>query len=323
MLIKLPRITAMLASLALCVCGNALAEEVTLKAISSFAEGTTFSRNFEKFVTKVNAEGKGLVQINYMGGPKTMPPFEVANAVRTGVVDIANVTSAFYVNQLPEADALKLATVSFQELRKNGGMDYLESLWNKKLNVHYLARTMQNMPYHLYLNKPIDKADLTGLKLRITPVYRDFFQALGANVVQTPPGEVYTALERGVVDGYGWPVQGIFDLGWQERTKYRVDPGFYDVEVGALVNLNTWKKLNDQQRAFLTKQALLMEEQAGNNAAANAEEVKRQATAGIQTITLSRAEADKFHAKAYEAGWASIMTVSPEHGTKLKALLSK
>ena len=45
--------------------------------------------------------------------------------------------------------------------------------------------------------------DLKGMKLRInpTPVYRDFFQALGATVVQTPPGEVYTSLERGVVDG--------------------------------------------------------------------------------------------------------------------------
>ena len=44
--------------------------------------------------------------------------------------------------------------------------------------------------------------------MRITPDYRDFFQTLGATVVQTPPGEVYTALERGVVDGYGWPSPG-------------------------------------------------------------------------------------------------------------------
>jgi TRAP-type mannitol/chloroaromatic compound transport system substrate-binding protein len=45
------------------------------------------------------------------------------------------------------------------------------------------------------------------------------------------PGEVYTALERGVVDGYGWPTAGIFDLGWHEKTKFRVDPGFYTAEV--------------------------------------------------------------------------------------------
>src|SRR5678816_157464 len=50
----------------------------------------------------------------------------------------------------------------------------------------------------LYLTKKIDKPDLTGLKIRITPVYREFFQAMNAQVMTTPPGEVYTALERGV-----------------------------------------------------------------------------------------------------------------------------
>ena len=56
----------------------------------------------------MNADGKGVVRINYIGGPRAMPPFEVGNAVRTKVVDIANVTGAFYTNLMPEADALKL-----------------------------------------------------------------------------------------------------------------------------------------------------------------------------------------------------------------------
>ena len=117
------------------------------------------------------------------------------------------------------------------ELRKNGGFDYMAKLYAEKMNAIFLARHVDNNPFHLYLNKPITNPDLTGLKIRITPVYRDFFQALGATVVQTPPGEVYTSLERGVVDGYGWPITGIFDLGWHEKTKYRVDPGFYTAEV--------------------------------------------------------------------------------------------
>ena len=58
----------------------------------------------------MNEEGKGVLQINYIGGPKAMPPFEVGNAVKTGVVDIGNVTSAFYTNLLPEGNALWLAT---------------------------------------------------------------------------------------------------------------------------------------------------------------------------------------------------------------------
>ena len=67
------------------------AQEVTLRAVTSFAEGTQFSKNFERFIEKVNKDGKGVVQINYIGGPRAMPPFEVGNAVRSKVVDMANV----------------------------------------------------------------------------------------------------------------------------------------------------------------------------------------------------------------------------------------
>jgi hypothetical protein len=51
--------------------------------------------------TIVNAEGKGKIRIDYIGGPKAMPPFEVGNALKSGVVDIANVTGAFYTNVFP------------------------------------------------------------------------------------------------------------------------------------------------------------------------------------------------------------------------------
>src|SRR5512145_1842538 len=232
---------AALVALAVSATGATNAAEVTFKAVNAFAERTGSSILFERFIDKVNADGKGLVQINYLGGPKAMPPFEVGNAVRTGVVDMANVTGAFYTNIMPESDALKLSQVTMEEQRKNGAWAYINQLWNQKMNAWYLARSVDYSPFHLYLTKKIDKPDLSGLKIRITPVYRDFFQALGASVVQTPPGEVYTALERGVVDGYGWPIYGIFDLGWQERTKFRVDPGFYNAEVSVLVNLDAWK----------------------------------------------------------------------------------
>ena len=67
--------------------GAVRAEEITLKAANAFMEGTYFARNFERFVKKVNEEGKGLVQINYVGGPKAIPTFELANALRGGVVE--------------------------------------------------------------------------------------------------------------------------------------------------------------------------------------------------------------------------------------------
>ena len=50
--------------------------------------------------------------------------------------------------------------------------------WAEKGNMRYLAKVVEFTPFHIYLNKKIDKPDLTGLKIRITPVYREFFQSM-------------------------------------------------------------------------------------------------------------------------------------------------
>ncbi len=301
----------------------AAAKEVTLRAVTAFQPGSAISRPFERFVEKVNAEGKGLVQINLIGGPSAIPPFEAGNAVSSGVVDMAFVTTAFYSNLLPEGDALKLSDYTMQELRKNGGWELINELHNKKMNTWYLARTGDGVPFHLYVNKPVTKADLSGLTLRVTPVYRAFFEALNGNSIQTPPSEVYATLERGVADGYGWPIQGILDLGWHEVTKARVDPGFYSVDVNVLANLDKWKSLNDEQRAFLNKMAEWLESTNAENAAINAEEAKKQAAAGMTVYTLEGAEREKWLNTAREAGWAHVMKVAPDSAPLLREKLSK
>ncbi|MBX9589247.1 MAG: TRAP transporter substrate-binding protein DctP [Hyphomonadaceae bacterium] len=299
------------------------AQEVTLKGITAFAEKTFYSRGFERFIEKVNADGKGVIQINYIGGPKAMPPFEVGNALKNGVVDIANATGAFYTNVMPEADAWKLTERPMAELRKNGGYAYMANIYDQKMNAVLLARHIDDNPFHLYLTKRIAGPDLTGLKLRITPVYREFFQALGATVVQTAPGEVYTALERGVVDGYGWPITGIFDLGWHEKTKFRVDPGFYSAEVSILINKSSLARLNDAQRKIIMDAAAWIEAQAAETAKENAADIAKQKAAGIEVIEFKGVDGAAFRAKAYEAGWAAISKQSPEHGPKLRELFAK
>ncbi len=312
--------TAMLAAALALATYAAEAQEVTLKAVTSFAEKTQFSKNFERFIDKVNADGKGQVQINYIGGPRAMPPFEVGNAVRTKVVDIANVTGAFYTNLMPEADGFKLVSKPQSEQRKDGTFAFINELHNQKLNSFYLARQFHNVPFHIYMNKKIDKLDFTGLKIRVTPVYKDIVEALGGTTVTTAPGEVYTALERGVVDGYGWPVSGIFDLGWEKVTKFRMEPAFYSVEVNVLVNLDTWKSLSDAQRKVLSDAALWLEGLDSENEALIKSERDKQDKTGIQPIEFSVADSKAFLAKANDVGWASVIKRAPDNGAKLRQL---
>jgi TRAP-type C4-dicarboxylate transport system substrate-binding protein len=299
------------------------AQEATLKLVSAFPETATYVKHLSPWMQKFNAEGKGVLQINFIGGPKAIPTFEVGTSVKNGVVELALSTGAFYTNLMPEADFLKLAQNTVAEQRRNGAFDYINKVWNQKANLQYVARMVEDTPFHLYLNKKIDKPDLKDLKIRVTPVYRDFFASLGATLMQTAPGEVYTALERGVVDGYGWPIQGIFDLNWHEKTKYRVDPGFYNAEVSIIMNLDAYRKLTAAQRQYLDKQALALEAMNGVWKTMNDEDTRRQAQAGIQVIAFDPATSKKFLDQAYDVAWASAIKASPDHGPQLRKLLSK
>jgi len=299
------------------------AQEVTLRMVSAFPENQFYVKRTIEWIEKFNKEGKGVAQINFIGGPKAIPTFEVGKSVQSGVVDIGFTTGAFYTNIMPEADILKLSETSAAEQRKNGGYDLINKIWAEKANMRYLAKTVEFTPFHLYLTKKIDKPDLTGLKIRITPVYREFFQAMNAQVMTTAPGEVYTALERGVIDGYGWPIHALFDLNWQEKTKFRVDPGFYNAEVGLVMNLDKYKGLPAKAREYLDRQALGYERQNDFWKTYNQNEAKRQAEAGIQTITFDAATSKAYVEKSKEIGWANAIKQSPQYGEQLKKVLAK
>ncbi|HEY6824336.1 MAG TPA: TRAP transporter substrate-binding protein DctP [Steroidobacteraceae bacterium] len=301
----------------------AQAQEVTLRLVSAFPENQFYVKRTVDWIADVNKDGKGILQINFIGGPKAIPTFEVGKAVQSGVVDIGFSTGAFYTNVMPEADILKLSETSAAEQRKNGGYDLINRIWAEKGNMRYLAKVVEFTPFHLYINKKIDKPDLTGLKIRITPVYREFFQSMNAQVMTTAPGEVYTALERGVIDGYGWPIHALFDLNWQEKTKFRVDPGFYNAEVGLIMNLDKYKSLTPAQREYLDRKTLAYEGQNDFWKKYNQEEAARQKQAGIETITFDAATSKAYVEKAKEIGWANAIKASPQYGPELKKVLAR
>lgn len=305
--------------------GTAAAEQVVLRGVSAFPQNTFWSMQFEKFIGIVNDKGKGQIQINYLGGaPKVMDAFEVGKNTKSGVVDISSNTSGYYVNLVPEVDALKLSENTIQELRRNGGWAFLNKLHEDKGNMYFLARSAEFIDFHIYLNKEIDKADLKGMKIRVSPITRPVVEALGGTAITSPPSEVYTMLERGTVDGYGWPIQGIFDFSWQRVTKYRVEPGVYNGDLQIVVNLDRWKKLTDAQRKVLTDAALQIEGENKSFYTTQAtEEKKKQDDAGMKALKLPDAEAKKLTQVARDAGWAVVMKNTPENGPKLKDLLTK
>ena len=304
----------------------ASAAEVTLKGASCFPIGSPPGKPFEAVVKRLNEVGTGVVQIKLIGGaPAIGSPFEMTKRMASGVFDIVGCTEAYFGNVVPEVPALRFSHYTYAELRKNGAIDYMAKLLAAK-NIYFLARHHSFGPFHLWLNKKIDKPDLSGLHLRVSPVYTAFFKSLGATVQRSNIAQVYTYMENGTVQGYGWPALG-WVPSWVKVTKYRVEPGFYDATLHTLVNLKKWKSLTKAQQDVLTKVGLEFEAKAESSTpafqAALAKQNAKTAKDGLQAITFTGATREKWLAAANEAGWAEVLARSPKHGAALKKLFTK
>jgi TRAP-type C4-dicarboxylate transport system substrate-binding protein len=311
------RLRALLAAALAAGAGAASAQETTLNAVVFVPRNTTFAEPFVRFVEHSNKEGKGVLQVKLIGGPDAIPTFEQGNALRNGVVDMVSLPPTFYTNVCPECDAQILAPQMTPQLRKTGFWTALEKITNQKINAHLLTAYGDGIAFHLWTNKPPAGGMLKGMRLRTTPNYTPLFNTLGVSVLQTAPGELLTALERGVVDGYGWPAVGVFDLGWGAHTKYRIDPGFYNVIVNVLVNLDKWRSLREDQRAFLNRMAGWLEaENVRWVAERKAADEKKIKEAGIQIVDLGPGH----RRTAYDAYWDYLAKRAPEPTRELRSL---
>ena len=303
---------------------GAKSEPVELKVATAWAENGTYNDGFWKFHDKINAGNDVNLKLKWVGGPEAIPPFELIEALKNGVVDMVNLAGAYYVPQLPEVDALKLSKITPQQERENGFYDFMNQLHQEKVNAFYLGRSTPNIKYQLYMNKEINNPDLKGFSIRVTPIYKALVEALGGAPVTIQPGEVYTALERGVVQGYGWPTIGISDFGWEEVTKYMINPGFYQVDVVILVNKDKWAKLSPEQQNYLKETMIGVEKEAAAHYGEKAvKDLAKNAEKGIKVIEFSPEDAKKYLDTAYEAGWRDVLKAAPENGPKLKEMIDK
>ncbi len=304
----------------------ALSAEVTLRGASCFPIGSPPSRPFEALVKELNKRGKGVVQIKLLGGaPAIGSPFTLTQKTAKGAYDIVGCTEAYFGNLLPEAPVFRFSDYTYAELRKNGALDYAARLLAEK-GIHFIARHHDFGRFHLWLSKPITKPDLTGLHLRVAPVYTAFFTSLGATTLSSSIGQVYTYMENGTVQGYGWPALGWVPA-WIKVTKYRVEPGFYHATLHTLANLEKWKSLTKAQQDLITKIGLEFEAKAETTSAGFQAALKKQkdwmASEGMKTITFEGADRAKWLAAAKKTGWDEVLERSPEHGPALMKLFTK
>ncbi len=302
--------------------GNASAasKPITLKMVQVFPKGQANMFVVPIFIDLVKQKSKGELQIKLLGGPEAIPTFDQWDAVKSGVVDLNfNVTAYYYRKAVPESMITWLSKApNPTEERKTGFYDLLNKL-HQEVGVYYLGRG-QWSSFYLWPNKKVQTpGDLSGLKMRSGLIYDAFLKALGAVPVTVAQPEVYTSLERGVVDGFCWPMEGVATYGWFEVTKNCIDHPFYSGDFVFLANLKSFNNLPKHLQKVLIDAAKELEpKMVKMYQDLVSEERKKAEKAGVNFIHFSENDAKSYVDTAWKAGYEEAKrTCRPEYFEKL------
>lgn len=293
---------------------------IVLKAVCFLPKTHTLSVMTVEWVNRMNAMFPEDLKIEYRGGPETIPAVEQVEALRKGIIDINFNVGSYYAPQGAEFNTFQLSKFTPLQERQSGFYDYMVKA-HEKIGAQYVGRWLHG-GFHMYLKTPVKSiAELKGKKIRTGPLYVFFLDKLGAAPVSIKPSDVYTSLERGLAEGFCWPILGARESGWTEACRYVIDHPFYEGDGTILFNKKKWDSLPADVREKISQAMPKFEEDMVKHYDdAIQKEREVMAKAGCEFYKLEAQEATKFTQLAYDAWWEFMMTKIPDQVPSLKKM---
>lgn len=237
----------------------------TMRLLSSFPPNVANVQYFEsEFIKLVGEQSGGDIKI-VRSGPEVVPPFEQLQPVSSGVFDLLFSTASYSQSQSGVLAVIDSLTTDIEKLRSEGAIDWVNDYYRKRFNVMLLG-TAPTPPNHFILKAPLPSAEagapLAGLKVRANAAWEGLVRSLGGTAVNLAPGDVYAAMQKGVVDGMAWPIHMSAQFKLYEVGKYMTRPGFGHSNNVLLVNINKFNALPEKQRKILVDAAITAERKA-------------------------------------------------------------
>lgn len=286
---KTARLFAGLA-LAAALSASCAVQALELKMLSSWTPNNKGTWGTEQmFMTMVAEESKGRLTIK-RSGPEAVPSFEQLQPVSAGVFDILITHGAYHAGTTAIGMALDGIAGDPVKRREVGIWDFAAKHYQKS-GLTTLAFVPQGTSgYHMILREPVGAdGGLKGRKVRGTATYHPLIKGLGGSPVVLAPTEVYTALEKGVVDGVAFPTVGIVDMKWTEVSKFYLQPSFGISTLQLFMNTNSFNKLSAEDKKVLQDVGRKIEQNVWKSFDKMAvEEIDLMQKAGMKETRLSK-----------------------------------
>ncbi len=249
-----------LAALCLSAPGMAADAPIKWKAQTLWAAQETPQKTFEDLCKKIKIMTNGRLEIEAYPAGAIVPTNETLTALQSNVLQVIHVWPGYASGKNPAFAALTDLIFAYEHpweldtfMHYRGGLEMLRELYKPfgAYTVGVMFWGVESWPS----KKPIGKMDdFKGLKIREPQgMEAEFMTKAGASVVVLPGTEIFSAMDKGVVEATNWATASINDkMGFHQMAPYFTSPGFHSMPVGDFtVNQKEWDKLPEDIKQIL------------------------------------------------------------------------
>ena len=206
----------------------------------------------ERIADLVEEMSNGQMQITVYGAGEQVPAFGVFDAVSSGSHQMGHSGGYFWKGKVPAAQFFTSVPFGLTAdeinawVNRGGGLELWREIY-EPFNIYPIPAGNTGTQMFGWFNKEINSLeDVKGLKIRIPGIGGEVLKEAGGIPVTLPGGELFTALQTGVIDATEW-VGPYNDLtfGFHQAAKYYYYPGWHEPGpmLELLINMDAWNSL--------------------------------------------------------------------------------
>ena len=236
----------------------------------------------ERIADLVEEMSDGQMKITVYGAEEQVPAFGVFDAVSSGSHQMGHSGGYFWKGKVPAAQFFTSVPFGLTAdeinawVNRGGGLELWREIY-APFNIYPIPAGNTGTQMFGWFNKEINSLeDVKGLKMRIPGIGGEVLKEAGGIPVTLPGGELFTALQTGVIDATEW-VGPYNDLtfGFHQAAKYYYYPGWHEPGpmLELLINIDAWNSLPNHLQVIIetatkaVNQDMLDEYLAKNNQA--------------------------------------------------------
>ncbi|SHO42605.1 TRAP transporter substrate-binding protein [Desulfopila aestuarii] len=229
-------------------------EKFNWKMVMPWSKGLLFYDVAVHFADSVRLASGGRLDIKVFSADELVPAMQSFDAVSKGSAQVGHDWPGYWKGK--NEAFVAYASVPFGLdgegyniwMQEKGGTELMQELYGQ-FGLYALPGGQLGQEMGLFSNKRATKMeDFKGMRVRTVGWYMDILNKLGASVSPLPGGEVYLALERGVIDAaeFSSPAMN-YPMGFDEITKFAIQPGVHQpgIQCALFFNMDAWNKLPD------------------------------------------------------------------------------